>query len=92
MRSGSPAEIGDLCSELHDELKATFFELQAIGHAEGKYLFEGEWRTASQMAQLYDELRLRDRRIFVEILLLMLAMAGATLSVILLLLMLIGLI
>lgn len=74
-----------LRKQVAGELRSVLGKLATSEHAQGKYLFEGDWRTPEQIAQLYRELRLKDRRIFFEVLLLMGVLAGGTLLVIVML-------
>jgi hypothetical protein len=64
-------QIDSLRRRMAAELSAIFFELQTIGHAQGRYFYEGEWRTPEQIAELYREMKHRDRRVFFELLLVM---------------------
>ena len=68
--------IDRLRKQIADDLHNIFFELRTVGHAQEKYLFEGEWRTRDQITELYQKLKRKDRRIFFELLIGLMAIAG----------------
>ena len=78
-------KLEPLRTQLAGELEALFADMASVGRAHGRYLFEGEWRTREEISRLYAELKRKDRRIFFELLLVMLGLAGGTGLVVLIL-------
>ena len=68
---------GRLRQQVKEQQQALILALQKASHAQGKYLFEGKWRTREEIPLYYRELKRKDHRVFCEVMLLFLLLAGA---------------
>src|SRR5262245_35949778 len=66
-----------LRQQVKEQHQTLLLVLQKVSHAHGKYLFEGKWRTREELPLCYRELKRKDRRVFCEIMVLFLLLAGA---------------
>ncbi len=65
-----------LRQQVKEQQQALLLALQQASRTQGKYLFEGQWRTREEVLLHYRELKRKDRRVFYEVMGLFLLLAG----------------